>query len=40
MERGLVLFTCDLRVHDNPALSAAARECDQVIPAFVLDERQ
>jgi deoxyribodipyrimidine photo-lyase len=39
MERGLVLFTCDLRVHDNTALSAAAGECEQVIPAFVLDER-
>jgi deoxyribodipyrimidine photo-lyase len=33
----LVLFNRDLRVHDNPALSAAARE-RQVIPLFVFDE--
>jgi deoxyribodipyrimidine photolyase len=34
----VVLFTGDLRVHDNPALAAAVAECELVIPAFVLDE--
>ncbi|HET7304001.1 MAG TPA: deoxyribodipyrimidine photo-lyase [Segeticoccus sp.] len=33
----IVWFTRDLRVHDHPALSAAAREHEQVIPLFVLD---
>ncbi len=39
MHRALVLFTCDLRVRDNPALAAAIAEREQVVPAFVLDER-
>ena len=39
MRRAVVLFTCDLRVHDQPALAAAIAEREQVIPAFVLDER-
>jgi deoxyribodipyrimidine photo-lyase len=34
----LVLFTRDLRVHDQPALSAAAREAEAVVPLFVLDD--
>ncbi len=38
MSRALVLFTGDLRVHDNEALHAATAENEQVIPAFVLDE--
>jgi deoxyribodipyrimidine photo-lyase len=38
MRRGVVLFTCDLRVHDQPALAAAAARCDQVIALFVLDQ--
>ena len=33
-----MLFTRDLRVHDNPALSAACDEFDLVVPLFVLDE--
>jgi len=33
----LLLFTRDLRVHDHPALAAAAR-ADRIIPLFVLDE--
>ena len=37
MSGALVLFTRDLRVNDHPALAAAAREHDTVIPAFVLD---
>ncbi|HKG35022.1 MAG TPA: deoxyribodipyrimidine photo-lyase [Solirubrobacterales bacterium] len=36
METALVLFNRDLRVHDNPALSAAARAA-RVVPLFVLD---
>ena len=38
MSRALVLFTGDLRVHDNDALARAVAEHEQVIPAFVLDE--
>ncbi len=34
----VVLFTRDLRVHDNPALAAAAREAEYLLPLFVLDE--
>ena len=33
----VVLFTRDLRVHDNPALHAAVRGSEQVVPLFVLD---
>jgi len=39
MRRALVLYTCDLRVHDHPALAAAVAEREQVVPAFVLDEQ-
>src|SRR3954447_8769402 len=35
----LVWFRRDLRVHDHPALTAAQRECDRVMPVFVLDRR-
>ena len=35
----VVLFTRDLRVHDHAALAAARRDCDRVVPLFVLDER-
>ena len=34
----IVLFTRDLRVHDNPSLHAAVREADQVVPVFVIDD--
>jgi deoxyribodipyrimidine photo-lyase len=37
MSGALMLFTRDLRVRDHPALAAAAREYDVVVPAFVLD---
>ncbi|HSL65226.1 MAG TPA: deoxyribodipyrimidine photo-lyase [Gaiellaceae bacterium] len=37
--RAVVLFTRDLRVHDNPALAAAVREADEVVPLFVRDPR-
>jgi deoxyribodipyrimidine photo-lyase len=35
----IVLFTRDLRVRDHPALTAAARDADRIVPAFVLDEK-
>jgi deoxyribodipyrimidine photo-lyase len=35
----VVLFTRDLRVHDQPALTAAAASGDAVVPLFVLDPR-
>ncbi|WP_067857296.1 cryptochrome/photolyase family protein [Nocardia shimofusensis] len=37
MTVAMALFTRDLRVRDNPALSAAARETE-VLPVFVVDE--
>jgi deoxyribodipyrimidine photo-lyase len=37
MSGALVLFTRDLRVRDQPALAAAVREFDVVVPAFVFD---
>jgi deoxyribodipyrimidine photo-lyase len=33
----VVLFTRDLRVHDNPVLAAACANADRVVPLFVLD---
>ncbi|HEY1278801.1 MAG TPA: deoxyribodipyrimidine photo-lyase [Acidimicrobiales bacterium] len=33
----VVLFTRDLRVHDNPTLNAALRHARTVVPLFVLD---
>ncbi len=38
MRTAIVLFTRDLRVHDNPALSKAAHEAGRIVPLFVLDE--
>jgi deoxyribodipyrimidine photo-lyase len=37
VKTALVLFNRDLRVHDNPALAAAAR-AERTLPLFVLDE--
>jgi deoxyribodipyrimidine photo-lyase len=37
MDTAVVLFTRDLRVHDNPALAAACRTARRVVPLFVLD---
>lgn len=34
----MALFTRDLRVYDNPVLSAAHRAGDRIVPLFVLDE--
>jgi deoxyribodipyrimidine photo-lyase len=39
MKTALVLFTRDLRVHDQAALATAAREAERVVPLFVFDER-
>ncbi len=36
--RGLVWFRRDLRLRDQPALTAACKECDEVLPLFVFDE--
>jgi deoxyribodipyrimidine photo-lyase len=37
MDTAIVLFTRDLRVHDNPALSGACAKARQVVPLFVAD---
>ena len=34
----VVLFTRDLRVHDHPAIAAAADRAERVVPLFVLDD--
>jgi deoxyribodipyrimidine photo-lyase len=38
METAIVLFTRDLRVHDNPALALACARARQVVPLFVVDQ--
>ena len=38
MSTAVVLFTRDLRVHDQPALAEAARTSEHVVPLFVLDD--
>jgi deoxyribodipyrimidine photo-lyase len=37
METAIVLFTRDLRLHDNPALHQACARARQVVPLFVVD---
>ncbi|MFI7596262.1 cryptochrome/photolyase family protein [Actinoplanes sp. NPDC049681] len=37
MRTVIVLFTRDLRVHDNPALAAACVNAERIVPLFVLD---
>jgi deoxyribodipyrimidine photo-lyase len=39
VRRAVVLFTRDLRVHDQPALAEAVARAESVVPLFVLDER-
>ncbi|MET7414838.1 cryptochrome/photolyase family protein [Streptomyces rubiginosohelvolus] len=34
----VVLFTSDLRLHDNPVLRAALRDAEEVVPLFVRDD--
>ncbi|MFD3520090.1 cryptochrome/photolyase family protein [Streptomyces sp. NPDC058653] len=38
MTVSVVLFTSDLRLHDNPTLRAALAAADEVVPLFVVDE--
>ncbi|MFJ9623502.1 cryptochrome/photolyase family protein [Streptomyces sp. NPDC101181] len=37
MSVAVVLFTSDLRLHDNPVLRSALRDADEVVPLFVRD---
>ena len=37
--RAIHWFRADLRLRDNPALAAAARQAERVVPVFVLDPR-
>ncbi|MEV6006227.1 deoxyribodipyrimidine photo-lyase [Streptomyces sp. NPDC051976] len=37
MSVSVVLFTCDLRLHDHPPLRAAVDSAPEVVPVFVLD---
>ncbi len=37
---GIVWFTNDLRLHDNPALTSAIGECHEIVPVFILDRVQ
>ena len=39
MRTAVVLFTRDLRVHDNPVLAAACANAEHVVPLFVLDPK-
>jgi len=39
VQTAIVVFTRDLRVHDNPALAAACARAGQVVPVFVADPR-
>ncbi len=36
--RGVVWLRRDLRLQDQPALTAACADCDDVIPLFVFDD--
>ena len=38
MRTAVVLFTRDLRVHDQPSLAAAVEAAERVLPLFVLDD--
>ncbi|WP_409055969.1 cryptochrome/photolyase family protein [Streptomyces sp. SYP-A7185] len=38
MTVSIVLFTSDLRLHDNPSLRAALHEADRIVPLFVHDD--
>ena len=37
MDVAIVLFTRDLRVHDNPVLALACARARQVVPLFAVD---
>ena len=38
MTTGVLVFTRDLRVHDQPALAAAMRKHSKIVPLFVFDD--
>ena len=38
-KRAVVWFTRDLRVHDHPALDAALRSANEIVPVFVFEPR-
>ena len=38
LDTAIVWFRRDLRVHDHPALTSAARDAERIVPVFVLDE--
>ncbi|MFE6165015.1 cryptochrome/photolyase family protein [Streptomyces sp. NPDC056486] len=38
MTVSIVLFTSDLRLHDNPVLRAALRDAERIVPLFVYDD--
>ena len=37
MDTAIMVFTRDLRLHDNPALHLACARARQVVPVFVVD---
>jgi deoxyribodipyrimidine photo-lyase len=39
VKTAILWFRRDLRVHDHPALQAAAEHADRLVPVFVLDDR-
>ena len=39
MIKGIVWLRNDLRISDHPAISRALRECDEVLFAYVFDDR-
>lgn len=39
MTVSVVLFTADLRLHDQPPLRAAAAASEEIVPLFVVDRR-
>lgn len=40
MSVGIVWFRQDLRLADNPALRAALKSCDEILPVFIQDSRE
>lgn len=39
MNRGLLWFRTDLRLHDHLPLQAALEECTEIVPVYILDEQ-
>lgn len=40
LQRSIMWFRRDLRIGDSPALLAAIKSSEQVIPLFILDKQQ